>query len=140
MPLRRIGKLRSPIGSTKFKGENYVVNNLNWSNNMARTKRGPPYSHYWGWTKQGLREWIDNYPEYPWADEYKQRLERDLLLIDTDSRNVCPPTREWFNRAHRVGRRMARDSLRPHLVMDEDYDFDDSHYRRKLKGVWWEIY
>lgn len=107
---------------------------------MARTKRAPAYDHYWGWTEQSLREWIDKYPEYSWAGNYKAQLERDLLLIGTDARNYCPRTREYFNRAHRVGRRIARDKLRPHMVMDEYYDFDDSRYRRKYKGVWWEIY
>ena len=107
---------------------------------MARTRRGIPYKHYWGSTKKELREWIDKYPETPWTVRYKISLERDFLLHGTDSRNYTPGTHEYFNRANRVGRRIERDSLRPHLVLAEDYDFDDSHYRRKYKGVWWDIY
>lgn len=107
---------------------------------MARTKRKTAYGHYWSFTKEGLQEYIDNYPDYPWAGDYKEQLKRDLNLLNTDARNHSPGTREWFNRANRVGRRIERDKLRPHLVMDGDYDFDDSRYRRKYKGVWWEIY
>jgi len=107
---------------------------------MARTKRNIPYKHYWGMTKKELRDWIDRYPDYPRAPEYKKSLERDYLLHGTESRNHCYSTHEWFNYAHRVGRRVARDQFRPHIVLSENYDFDDSRYRAKLKGVWWDIY
>ena len=107
---------------------------------MARTKRGIPYKHYWGSTKKELRAWIDREPLYPWAPYWKEKLERDYLLHGTESRNHCVGTHEYFNRANRVGRRVARDQLRPHIVLDEDFDFDDSRYRAKYKGVWWDIY
>ena len=107
---------------------------------MARTKRGIPYKHYWGMTKKEMRAWIDRYPDYTWIGNYKENLERDYLLHGTDSRNYSAGTHEYFNRANRIGRRVARDQLRPHIVMDEDFEFDDSRYRAKYKGVWWEIY
>lgn len=107
---------------------------------MARTKRGTPYKSYWGMTKQEMRDWIDNYSDYSWAGNYKEMLERDYLMYGTDAKNFCVSTRPFFNRVHRIGRRIERDKLRPQYVMDEDFDFDDSRYRRKYKGVWWEIY
>jgi hypothetical protein len=105
---------------------------------MARTKRGIPYKHYWGQTKKELRSWIDNYPHY--SSEYIRRMERDYLLHGTESRNYSVPSHEYFNRVNRVGRRIERDTLRPHIVLGENYEFDDSHYRRKYKGVWWDMY
>ena len=107
---------------------------------MARTKRSVAYKHYWGWTKPKMREWIDSCPEYPWAPRWKEKLERDYLLHGTDARNHTPGTHEYYNRVHRIGRRVARDQLRPHLVQDENFDFNDSRYIAKYKGVWWEIY
>jgi hypothetical protein len=106
---------------------------------MARTKRAVPYKHYWGSTKaEKKRDW-EKYTPCRWGyqeDWYK----REYLLHGTDAKNYTFPTHEWFNFAHRVGRRVARDQLRPHIVLGEDYEFDDSRYCRKLKGVWWEIY
>jgi hypothetical protein len=111
---------------------------------MARTKRNIPYKHYWGCTKKTLKERIEDAKyrfEYEgWGKRYIDYLERDYKLHGTESRNYSCCTHEYFNRAHRVGRRIARDNLRPHIVLGENYDFDDAHYRRKLKGVWWEIY
>lgn len=107
---------------------------------MARTKRGVPYKHYWGMTKPEMRAWIDTRSECPWTPDWKERLERDYLLHGTDARNHTPGTHEYYNRANRIGRQVARDQLRPHIVLSEDYDFDDSRYRAKYKGVWWEIY
>jgi len=107
---------------------------------MARTKRGVPYKHYWGSTKKEIREWIDNYPDYTWAPRYIERLERDYLLHGTESRNYTVGTHEYFNRVNRIGRRVARDQLRPHIVLGVDFDYDDSHYRARYKGVWWDIY
>lgn len=104
---------------------------------MARTKRNIPYKHYWGQSKKELREWIDSYPHIHTI--YIDRLERDYLLHGTESRNYSCGTRPYFNRVHRIGRRIERDQLRPQN-MNEDFDFDDSRYRRKYKGVWWDIY
>lgn len=106
---------------------------------MARTKRNLPYKHYWCMTKGQMREWIDNYPDYPWAGNYKKQLERDLKLIGTDSRIYSPGSKQYYNRVHRIGRRIERDKLRPQNI-DEEFDFDDSRYRARYKGVWWEIY
>lgn len=107
---------------------------------MSRTRRNIPYKHYWGQTKKELRKWIDEYPTTLWSANWIERLERDYLLHGTESRNHAVGTHEYFNRANRVGRRVARDQLRPQNVQDENFDFDDSHYRRKVKSVWWEIY
>ena len=107
---------------------------------MARTRRNVQWRYYWGNTKEHLRDFIDKYPDYPWTDKFKEQLERDYLLHGTESRNYAIGTHEYFNRANRVGRRVARDQLRPQYVMEEDFEFDDSHYRKKYKGIWWEIY
>jgi hypothetical protein len=109
---------------------------------MARTKRGVAYKHYWGMTKKQMRDWIDNYPDYSWiSDSYIETLERDYNLHGTDARNFSPRTRYYFNRVHRIGRRIERDQLRPHFVQDDEYyDFNDSRYRARYKGVWWDIY
>ena len=114
---------------------------------MSRTYRAVPYKHYWGDTKEDLKrrikDWEDGNPwgaKSSWAQSHIDNMKRDLLLHGTESRNYCYPTHEWFNFAHRVGRRVARDQLRPHIVLGENYDFDDSRYRRKYKGVWWDIY
>lgn len=104
---------------------------------MARTKRNIPHKHYWGNTKKQLKLYIEQLPDY--LSEYKQSLQRDYLLHGTESRNYSMGTHEYFNRAHRVGRRIEREQLRPQNIQD-DYDFDDSRYRAKYKGVWWEIY
>ena len=106
---------------------------------MARTHRAIPYKHYWGQSKKEMREWIDSYSDNPWNPGWKAKLERDYLLHGTESRNIAVGTREYFNRAHRIGRRIERDQLRPQNI-NEDFDFDDSRYRRKYKGIWWEIY
>ena len=105
---------------------------------MARTRRGVPHKHYWGQTKKEMREWIDRYPKFD--SVWMEKLERDYLLHGTESRNYAVGTHEYFNRVNRIGRRVARDQLRPHIVLGEDYDFDDSHYRARYKGVWWDIY
>ena len=111
---------------------------------MARTTRNIPFKHYWGITKAEAKirweEERDN-PRYNWSTQnWVDRLERDYLLNGTDSRNYSYPTHEYFNRVNRIGRRVARDQLRPHIVLGEDFDFDDSHYRARYRGVWWDIY
>jgi len=103
---------------------------------MARTKRGVAYKHYWGGTKEEARKWADRFGKSHYSDYY----ERLYLLHGTDAKNFSPHTHEYFNRVNRVGRRVARDQLRPHIVLGEDFDFDDSQYRRRYKGVWWDIY
>jgi len=106
---------------------------------MARTKRNVPYKHYWGRTRDEWKEELDDLN----SDDtgfWKSYVERNYKLFGTDTMNFCYPTHEYYNRANRVGRRIARDQLRPHIVLSEDYDFDDSRYRAKYKGVWWEIY
>jgi hypothetical protein len=105
---------------------------------MSRTKRGVAHKHYWGQTKKEMREWIDRCPNRD--SVWMEKLERDILLHGTESRNYAVGTHEYFNRVNRIGRRIARDQLRPHIVLSEDYDFDDSHYRARYKGVWWDIY
>jgi hypothetical protein len=113
---------------------------------MSRTTRGIPYKHYWGSTIKEEKAKIEEYKNgipYKWGfadDRFIKQLERDLLLHGTESRNYSCSTHYYFNRAHRVGRRVARDQLRPHIVLDDDYDFDDSRYVRVYKGVWWDIY
>ena len=112
---------------------------------MARTKRNVPYKHYWGSTKnETKRYWEERKAESGWDTRwgryYVTSLERDYLLHGTDAKNFCYPTHEYFNRVNRVGRRVCRDQLRPHIVLGEDYEFDDSHYVARYKGVWWDIY
>jgi len=99
---------------------------------MSRTKRGVAYKHYWGSTKEEAKKFAEEYD--------KEYFTRWYLLHGTDAKNWSPHTHYYFNIANRVGRRIARDSLRPHLIMDEDYDFDDARYLAKYKGVWWDIY
>lgn len=103
---------------------------------MARTKRNTPYRHYWAMTRDEAKEWCES----NWNSKYAEYYYRAYLLHGTDAGNVSPRTHEYFNRAHRIGRRTARDQLRPHFVMDEDFEFDDSKYVSKYKGVWWDIY
>ena len=83
-----------------------------------------------------MRELCDKYGQERWRSSFY----RAYLLHGTDAGNLNPKTHEFYNRAHRVRRRMERDQLRPHLVQDEDFYFDDSHAIQKYKGVWWEIY
>ena len=109
---------------------------------MARTKRGVPYKHYWGSTKEETKQrWLESLEEPPsrwgWKSDH---WEREYLLHGTDARNFSYPTHYYFNRVNRIGRRVARDQLRPHIVLGGDFDFDDSHYRARYKGVWWDIY
>lgn len=106
---------------------------------MSRTYRNIPYKRYWGQSKQELRRWIDQY-DFTWSPRYKERLERDYLLHGTESRNYTVDTHYYFNRVNRIGRRVARDQLRPHIVLSDNYEFDDSHYRARYKGVWWDIF
>ena len=106
---------------------------------MARTVISVPYRLYWGTTKEDKkRDWENHIPSRWGLDE--EWLKREYLLHGTESRNYTYPTHEWFNYAHRVGRRDARDQLRPHIIQGENCEFDESHYRRKLKSVWWSIY
>ena len=111
---------------------------------MARTKRRVCYRHYWGSTKTEAKiRWQkerDN-PRYSWSNQgWVDYLERSYLLHGTDARNFSYPTHEYFNIVNRIGRRVARDQLRPHIVLGEDFDYNDSHYVRRYKGVWWDIY
>ena len=104
---------------------------------MSRTKRGVAHKHYWGGTKEDAKKWLDEFEN----SHYSGYFERLYLLHGTDAKNFSPRRKKWiFNQAHRVGRRVERDQLRPHIVLGENYDFDDSLYRRRYKGVWWEIY
>jgi hypothetical protein len=112
---------------------------------MARTKRGIAYKHYWGYSKQELKKRIDDakcrFEDEGWGKRYIDHLERDYKLFGTESRNWSPSTHYHFNRVHRIGRRIERDQLRSHLVQDDEYyDFNDSRYRARYKGVWWDIY
>ena len=104
---------------------------------MARTKRNIPYKHYWGSTKEEKKRRRDQAEPGDWLYEY---YDRSYKLHGTDAMNLCYHTHYFFNRVNRIGRRIARDQLRPHIVLGEDYDFDDSHYRARYKGVWWDIY
>ena len=104
---------------------------------MARTKRGVAYKHYWGNTKEQARQWAEEFKDSKYYENYYHRL---YLLHGTDAKNFTPGTHAYYNVVHRLGRRIARDQLRPHIVLGEDFDFDDSRYRAKYKGVWWEIY
>ena len=104
---------------------------------MARTKRGVAYRHYWGGTKENAKEWADEFV----GSRYHTYFERNYLLHGTDAKNWSPRRKKYiFNRTHRVGRRVERDQLRPHLVVDENFDFDDSLYRRRYRSAWWDIY
>jgi len=103
---------------------------------MARTKRGIAYKHYWGNTKEESKKWAEEF-EGTRSEDY---FTRNYLLHGTDAKNWNPPTHYYFNRVNRTGRRVARDQLRPHIVLGEDFDFDDSRYRARYKGVWWDIY
>jgi hypothetical protein len=104
---------------------------------MARTKRNIPYNHYWGGTKAEAKKWAEEFID----SRYEGYFNRLYLLHGTDAKNFSPRRKKWiFNQTHRVGRRIKRDQLRPHIVMGEDYDFDDSHYIARYKGAWWDIY
>ena len=103
---------------------------------MARTKRKTAHKHYWGSTKREAEKWAKEF-EGTRSEDYYNRLN---LLHGTDAKNFCPRTRYYFNQIHRIGRSVERDQLRPHIVLDDDFDFDDSHYRRRYKSVWWDIY
>ena len=103
---------------------------------MARTKRNVPYKHYWGMTKHEAKKLVEEYE----GSRIENWAKRNYLLHGTDAKNHSPSTHYYFNRVNRVGRRVARDQLRPHIVLGEDYDYDDSHYRARYKGVWWDIY
>ncbi len=103
---------------------------------MARTKRNVAHKHYWGMTKQQAKEWAEEFK----GTRMETYFERNYLLHGTDAKNWSPSTHYYFNRVNRIGRRVARDQLRPHIVLGENYDFDDSHYRARWKGVWWDIY
>lgn len=104
---------------------------------MARTKRNIPYKHYWGSSKEEKRRRRDEAEPGTWYYEY---YDRAYKLHGTDVGNFTFPTHYYFNRVNRIGRRVARDQLRPHIVLGENYDYDDSHYRARWKGVWWDIY
>lgn len=106
---------------------------------MSRTYRATVYKHYWGSTKaEAKRDW-ENFTPSRWG--YKETYyKREYQLHGTDSRNYCVCTHEYFNRVHRIGRRVARDQLRPHIVLGDNFEFDHSHYIARLKGVWWDIY
>lgn len=104
---------------------------------MARTKRGVAYRHYWGGTKEDAKKWAEEFSD----SRYHGYFERLYLLHGTDAKNFSPRRKKWiFNQTHRKGRRVERDQLRPHLVQDENFDFDDSHYRVHFRHAWWEIY
>ena len=103
---------------------------------MSRTRRNIPHKHYWGCTKNEAKKWAEEFK----GSSYGNYFYRNYLLHGTDAKMHSPRTHEYFNRVNRIGRRVARDQLRPHIVLDEDFDFDDSHYRARYKGVWWDIY
>lgn len=104
---------------------------------MARTKRSVAYRHYWGGTKEDAKKWANEFSD----SRYYAYFERLYLLHGTDAKNFSPRFKKYvFNQTHRVGRRVERDQLRPHIVLDDDYDFDDSLYRRRFRSAWWEIY
>ncbi len=103
---------------------------------MARTYRGTAHKHYWGNTKENAKKWALEFRGTISENYY----ERNYLLHGTDAKNWSPRTHYYFNRVNRIGRRVARDQLRPHIVLGENYDYDDSHYRARYKGVWWDIY
>lgn len=103
---------------------------------MARTRRGVPYKHYWGGTKEEVKKQAEEFSSSP----YFRYFERAYKLHGTDAMNYSRGTTEYYKIAHRKGRCLERTKLRPHLVQDEDYEFDDSAYRSKYLGVWWDIY
>ena len=106
---------------------------------MSRTYRAIPYTHYWGSTKEEKKRDWENYIPSRWG--YKEEYYKsEYLLHGTESRNYCYPTHEYFNRVNRIGRRIERDQLRPHIVLGINFEFDDSHYIARYKGVWWDIY
>ena len=104
---------------------------------MSRTTRNINYQVF-GETKA---EVYRRYKEMESAG-YKSAFfyKRHYLLYGTDAVNYKYHNKEYFNRAHRAGRADAKAQLRPHYVLEEDYDFDPSTYTRKYKGVWWDIY
>ena len=87
---------------------------------MSRTKRGVQYDKYWAYT---LKECT---------------TERHKQLFGTDTANYTCNSGKYYNVAHRKGRRIERDNLRPHLIRDAEW-FDDSDYLRKYKSIWWDI-
>lgn len=103
---------------------------------MSRTYRNVPYKHYWGMTKEETKRRRDSAEKGTWYYDYYDRAYR---MHGTEAQNHTYPTHYFFNRVNRIGRRIKRDQLRPHNIT-EDFDFDDSHYRARYKGVWWDIY
>jgi hypothetical protein len=102
---------------------------------MSRTKRGIAYKHYWGNTKENAKKWAEEFK----GTRSETYYERNYLLHGTDAKNWSPRTHYYFNRIHRIGRSVERDQLRPQNIT-EDFEFDDSRYRARYKGVWWDIY
>lgn len=98
---------------------------------MSRTKRGVAYKHYWGDTKENVKKYAEEMDsEYFW---------RWYRLHGTEAVCWSPGSKYYYNRVHRIGRRIERDQLRPQNIT-EDFEFDDSHYQARYKGVWWDIY
>ena len=101
---------------------------------MARTKRNIPYRKYWAMTKDEAKSWCEEFRNSRYFEYYY----RAYLLHGTDAGNHTCNSGQYFNKAHRVGRRIEREQLRPHIIIDTE--FDDSRYREIYKGIWWDLF
>lgn len=101
---------------------------------MARTRRNIPFRHYWAATLDEAREMAEKH----WSNRYFQYFYRAYVLHGTDAGNHAVGSKKYFKRAHRMGRRIEREQLRPHVALYKE--FDDSAYRRQYKGTWWDVY
>jgi hypothetical protein len=102
---------------------------------MSRTYRNPQFKFYWGETKERAEARMKEFK----GTEYEDYFTRWYLRHGKEAGNLCVNAHKYFNRAHRRGRASARNQLRPHLVTQEDFYFDDSVHEKAVRGVWWEI-
>lgn len=106
---------------------------------MSRTYREPKYKYYYGMTDGAWQRFLNQYLILSDSSRNRKSLERaqkDFELRKTESRNRSAKSRWFYNQAHRTGRRLSRDRLRPQYV---EATFDDSRFICKYKGVKWEI-
>lgn len=108
---------------------------------MSRTHRKQNRRVFGGSTKEDAkREYLESRRLRGEDSGWTQFTHRNWLLHGTDAKNYKYKNHLYFNRAHRIGRASARDQLRPHKVLEDDFDFNPARYQHKLRGVWWDIY
>jgi len=113
---------------------------------MSRTFRDVNHRHM-GSTLACKRERLKeiNYEHFGWLNwrdtSWERDLERDIALHGTDAANYKygGGTREYFNRNRRKARSYARNQLRTHLVLDDNFEYDPTK-ELALKSTWWDIF